>query len=243
MHTYICKNVCMHEDKWMDGWLIQKSICVEVQISKKKHSCASGHQIARYPSIFIKSLQAGYPSCPASTDRSEPRFFGKEGVWHAASMWVCPWDKEKQIFVCWVAMNKYLPVFIPHPRVGLALRLIKWAFFVFVLALSRVFPPWPSPAFRRGLVWEVGACWTKLLHNYQGCRGGMGTGWLGRINERCGERGGISLNTEWVKLTSGEGRRQPEAEKRRWRGTICALSHIHCCLLKLEGCEQKQNLI
>lgn len=146
IHTYKCKNLCMHEDEWVDGWVIQKSICVEVQISKKKHSSACGHQIARYPSIFIKTLQAGYPSCPASADRSEPRFFGKEGVWHAASMWVCPWDKEKQIFVCWVVMNKYLPVFIPHPRVGLALRLIKWAFFVFVLALSGVFPQtFPSP--------------------------------------------------------------------------------------------------
>lgn len=115
--------------------------------------------------------------------------------------------------------------------------------FLYLFWHSLGFFPRPFPALWRGLVWEVGACWTKLLCNYQGCRGGMGTGWLGRINEQCGERGGISLNTEWVKLTSGEGRRQPEAEKRRWQGTICALSHIHCCLLKLEGCEQKQNLI
>lgn len=62
-------------------------------------------------------------------------------------------------------MNKYLPVFIPHPRVGLALRLIKGTFFVcvFVLSVSRVFSPsFPTPQVGFGLGGR--SCRTKLLH-------------------------------------------------------------------------------
>lgn len=151
---------------------------------------------------------------------------------------VGPWNREKQIFGCWVAMNKYLPVFIPHPRVGLALRLIRWAFFcVCFVSLQGVFPSFPNPPVGFGLGGRFSR--TKLLHvTRKAAEVGWGPADQGGLMSGVG-KGEASLNTEWVKLTSGEGRRKPEAEKRRWRGTVCALSHILCCLLKLEGCEQK----
>lgn len=186
----------------------------------KRNSFASRCQIARKSQcICIKSCQL--LSSPALADESVPRFAGIKGI-HHPPMSVCPRDTEKQILGCWLAINKYLPVFIPHPRVGLALRLIKWVPSVFVLSVSwGAFPVLSQPS---GGVWQGGSD-SAAQCDKKSCRGGLGTGSSGRFNEQCGERRSISLNTEWVKLTSGEGRRRPGAEEALTRHHMCSQSH------------------
>lgn len=132
---------------------------------------------------------------------------------------VCPCDTENQIFGCWVVMNKHLPVFIPHPRVGLALRLIKGTFFHVCLFCQSpgFFPSFPTPQVGFGL--GGSSCRTKLLH---ATTKSAEVGWklvdYGGLMS-CVGRGEASGNTEWVKLTSGTGRRKPEVQKRHRGGT------------------------
>lgn len=143
----------------------------------------------------------------------------KESIIHE---WVCALVTQKQIFRCWLAINKYLPVFIPHPRVGLALRLIEWGPFVFVLSVSRGGFSRPFPALWWGLAGRDGSA---ALCDKKSCRGGLEIDSSGSFNEQCGERRSISLNTEWVKLTSGKWRRRPGAEGALTRHRVCSQSH------------------
>lgn len=139
---------------------------MEDQISKKKYPCASSHGIASNLSLFITNLTGRISFLPLA-DRSLPLLAAKASDRQrgcSVNRSVCPCDTENQIFGCWVVMNKHLPVFIPHPRVGLALRLIKGTFFHVCLFCQSpgFFPSFPTPRVGFGLGGR--SCRTKLLH-------------------------------------------------------------------------------